>query len=158
MLSKDTILGAEIHGKGILYPDFGFDGENCICKNRYVISGRRNTVDIETKFKVIEESDDFVESIGDSLIFHRSNSYSGKGFLLLNLITKDYKFINNDKWNKEERLSPSKKHRISIEKSKIPYRIILRKDGQNEKVIISNAGREPPIIGGSGRPTVKTYC
>ena len=157
LISKDTILGEEIHGKGILDPDFGFDGKNLIYKNRYVISARGNTIDIETKSKVIEESDDFVESIGDTLIFHRNNSYKGKGFLLLNLATKAYQFINNDEWNKEERLSLSKKHSISIDKSSIPYKILLKQEGQNQKVIVSNAGHGPNITGGSRRPTVETH-
>ena len=161
--SKDTIFGAETFrkdtsGRYSRYVRFEF-GKNFIYKNRYIISGSGNVIDIEKKKLVIEDGDDFVEAIGDTLIFHRVNSYTGTGFLMLNLKTGRYGFINSNKWDedKSRRSSPDKKHYLSIDKTEIPYKICLHTLKGNKQSIVCDAGYGPPMFGGSQRPNIETY-
>lgn len=97
--SKDTLFGTETFRKdksGLYstYVRFEF-GNNFIYKKRYVISGSGNVIDIEKQFLVIGDGDEFIEAIGDTLIYHRANIFTGTGFLILNLVTGEYGFINN---------------------------------------------------------------
>lgn len=161
--AKDTILGAETFkkqkdGTFSRYVRFEFGG-NFIYNKRYVISGTGNVVDIEKKRLVIEEGDDFVSAQGDTIIFHRANSSTGTGFLLLDLKTGRYDFINHDELDKDkvQRSSPDKKHYLSIDKEKIPYKICLHSLTGTKETIIFDAGHGPNITSGSQRPTIETY-
>jgi hypothetical protein len=161
--TKDTILGAETFkkqkdGTFSRYVRFEFEG-NFIYKKRYVISGTGNVVDIEKKRLVIEEGDDFVSAQGDTIIFHRANSYTGTGFLLLDLKSGKYDFINHDELDKDkvQRCSPDKKHYLSIDKGKIPYKICLHSLTGTKETIVFDAGHGPNITSGSQRPTIETY-
>ncbi|MEO6232480.1 MAG: hypothetical protein ABJB11_16490 [Ferruginibacter sp.] len=161
--SKDTILGAETfkkdkNGKFSRYVKFE-SGKNFIYKKRYVISGTGNVIDIQKKRLVTEEGDDFVSAQGDSLIFHRANSYTGTGFLLLDLNTGNYDFINHDKWDKDkaQRSSPDKKHYLSIDGEKIPYKICLHSFTGMKETIVFDVGHGPNITSGGERPTIETH-
>lgn len=160
--SKDTILGAETFKKNkdssfTRYVRFEFGG-NFIYNKRYVISGTGNVIDIERKRLVIEEGDDFVSAHGDTLIFYRANIFTGTGFLLLDLKTGRYDFVNHDELDKdkEQRSSPDKKHYLSIDESKIPYKICLSSLNGLKKTIVFDAGHGPNITSGSQRPTIET--
>jgi hypothetical protein len=160
--SKDTIFGAETFKKNrdssfTRYVRFEFGG-NFIYKARYVISGTGNVIDIEKKRLVIEEGDDFVSAQGDTIIFHRANIFTGTGFLLLDLKTGKYDFINKDELDKdkEKRSSPDKKHYLSIDMAKIPYKICLHSSTGIKKTIVFDAGHGSNITSGSQRPTIET--
>lgn len=158
--SKDTIFSAETNRKGVAGSYVRYDlGKNFIYKNRYVISGIGNVIDIKKKALVIEESDDFVVATGDSLFFHRNNIFSGTGFLILNLITGKYNFIDNKDWDrdKEKRTSPDKKHYLSIDQAKIPYKVCLHNSYGKKKTIVDDAGHGPNIMYSSQFPTIETH-
>lgn len=161
--SKDTILGAETfkkdkQGRFNRYVRFEFGG-NFIYKNRYVVSGTGNVVDIEKKKLVIEEGDDFVSAQGDTLMFHRANIFTGTGYLLLNLKTGDYKFLNYDEKDRDRssNSSPDKKHYLSIDRSTIPYKICLHDMSGQKKTLVADAGHGPNINGGSQSPTIEKH-
>jgi hypothetical protein len=160
--SKDTIFGAETFKRNrdssfTRYVRFEFGG-NFIYKKRYAISGTGNVIDIEKKRLVIEEGDDFISAQGDTIIFHRANIFTGTGFLLLDLKTGGYDFINHDELDKdkENRSSPDKKHYLSIDMSKIPYKIVLNSITGTKETIVFDAGHGPNITSGSQRPTIET--
>jgi len=161
--SKDTLLGAETFkkqndGTFSRYVRFEFGG-NFIYNKKYVISGTGNVVDIEKKRLVIEEGDDFISAQGDTIIFHRANIFTGTGFLLLDLKTGKYDFTDHNKLDKdkEQRSSPDKKHYLSIDQEKIPYKICLHSLTGMEETIVFDAGHGPNITSGSQRPTIETY-
>jgi hypothetical protein len=163
LLSKDTILGAETFKTNkdssfTRHVRFEFGG-NFIYKNKYVVSGTGNVIDIEKRKLLIESGDEFITATGDSILFHRANIFTGTGFLLLNLKNGNYDFINHEELNKEkkERSSPDKKHYLSIDKSKIPYKIDLHPSSGVKKTVVFDAGNGPNITSGSFRPTVETY-
>jgi len=156
--SKDTLLGAKTSRGKYEGSYVRYDlGKNFIYRNRYVISGTGNVIDTKTKSLLMEESDDFVEALGDILLFHRANARTGKGFLLLDLNSKVYKFINNKEWNRSLRFSPGKKYCLSIDQSVIPYKIDLNdQHGQKITTLVSNAGHGPNT-NDSQFPNVETF-
>ncbi len=159
LVSKDTLLGAETHKKGLAGSYVRFDlGNNFIYKNRYVISAIGNVIDLKTKGLIIEEHDDFVDASGDTLIFHRNNFYQGTGYLMLNLNSGKYTFLNNKERNKEkeERSSPNKMYYLSIDKSETPYKIWLCDPNDNRTLLVRDAGHGP-IYFTSELPTIETH-
>lgn len=159
LISKDTILGVGTNKEGVAGSYVRYDlGKNFIYKNRYVISGIGNVIDIKTKSLVIKESDDFISANGDTLIFHRDNIFTGTGYLMLDLKAKKYRFINKDKIDedKESRSSPDKFHYLSIDRSKIPYKIWLHSSDGKKKIVVNDAGHGPNITISSQFPNVET--
>lgn len=142
VISKDTILGAPVTRKDIYGSYVRFDlGRNFIYNNRYVISGTGNVIDIKTKSLVIEDADDFIAAYGDSLIFHRDNLFTGTGYLLLKLKTQDYRFIKDKSYRSiKGLLSPDLKHGIMVDRSNIPYKILLCNSPNACKTIVDNCG------------------
>lgn len=160
LLSKDTLLGVPTIRKGIAGSYVRYDlGKNFIYKNRYVISGIGNVIDIKTKSLVMEESDDFILAQGDTLIFHRDNIFTGTGYLMLDLKSRKYKFINQDKLDKDKdrRSSPDKMHYLSIDQSKIPYKIWLHNADSKKRLVVNDAGHGPNLMYTSQFPTIETH-
>jgi hypothetical protein len=144
LVSKDTILGAQSHYKYSIFK-FGF-GNHFIYKNRFAISGSGNVIDTKTKKLMTENySDDFIAAAGDTLIFHRSNTYTGTGYLMLNLLTGSYNFFNHQRENREreQRSSPDKKFYLSISRSSIPYKINLCDTANNKTLLVKDAKHGP---------------
>ena len=78
LTSKDTVFSAPTT-KGQQKKSYvRYDqGRNFVYQNRYVISGIGNVIDVQTKSLVMEERDHFIETRGDSIIFHRNNGDTG---------------------------------------------------------------------------------
>ena len=160
LLSKDTLLGVPTNKEGIAGSYVRYDlGKNFIYKNRYVISGIGNVIDIKTKSLVMDESDEFISAQGDTLIFHRDNIFTGTGYLMLDLTSRKYGFINQDKLDKEKdrRSSPDKLHYLSIDQSKTPYKIWLHNSDSKKKLVVQDAGQGHNIMYSSKLPTIETY-
>ena len=69
--SKDTILSAPTSKEGRRGSYVRYDlGNNFIYQNRYVISGIGNIIDVQTKSLLLGESDNFIETKGDSIIYY----------------------------------------------------------------------------------------
>lgn len=153
LVSKDTIFGSPSHYKYSIFK-FGF-GKHFIYKNRFIISGSGNVIDTKTKKLLTENySDDFISAIGDTLIFHRANTYTGEGYLMLNLLTGSYNFINHQRRNRERegRGSPDKNFYLSIDRSSIPYKINLCDTANNKTLLVKDAKHGPNCES----PTVET--
>ncbi|MBX3239090.1 MAG: hypothetical protein KIT80_09940 [Chitinophagaceae bacterium] len=132
-------------------------GKNFIYKNRYIISGTGNVIDAERGELVIQESDNFVEASGDTLIFHRNNIFTGTGFLYLNLKNNEYKFVDNKKRHYDLNFCPDKKQSLYVDRSQLPYKIVLKREKVKEKIIVADAGNGPNLRGGSQFPSIRTY-
>ena len=146
--SKDTILGSDI--KYDLFNIF-------IYKNRYIISNSSYVIDLKKKELIFEKSDHFVKTSGDSVIFHRKDLLTGTGYLMLDLKTENYNFINNEERNydKERNSSPDKNHYLSIDRDRIPYKIWLHSSDGKKRIVVNDAARGPNITIQS--PTVETH-
>ena len=141
MVSKDTILSAptskgQYQGSYVRYEL----GQNFVYKNRYVISAIGNVIDVKTKSLVMEESDDFIEARGDSIIFHR-NTINETGYLICDLKNRTYEFVNDKNFlNVKGINSPNHRWGLEIDKSEIPYKIILYDDKNRKSVIVNDCG------------------
>lgn len=142
LASKDTILSAPI-SKGTYQGSYvRYDlGRNFVYKNRYVVSGIGNVIDVQTKSLVMEESDDLVEVRGDSIIFHRNNIYTGTGYLVCDLKNRTYGFVkDNDFFNVKGNHSPNHCWGLEIDESAIPYKIVLYDKMNTKKVMVNDCG------------------
>jgi len=142
LISKDTILSAPT-SKGQYQGTYvGYDfGNNFVYQSRYVISGMGNVIDTQTKSLVIEESDDLVETRGDSIIFHRDNIITGTGYLVCDLNDRSYKFVKNKKFLSVKGInSPNHLWGLEVDRSEFQNKIILYNKKNRQKVIVNNCG------------------
>lgn len=142
LTSKDTILSAptskgQYQGSYVRY-DLG---HNFIYKNRYVISGIGNVIDVQTKSLVMEESDDLIELRGDSIIFHRNNIITGTGYLICDLKSRNYGFVKNKGFLKSKGIhSPNHLLGLEIDKSEFPYKIVLYDKRNRQDIMVNDCG------------------
>lgn len=159
-ISKDTIFQAPVFKKGVIKGSYvRYDlGKNFIYKNRYVIAANGAVIDTKKRCLVREQSDHFVEELGDTLIFYRNNIYIGTGYLSLDLKTGNYEFIKDSTWYKPKKYlaSPDGKHYISIDKRNIPYKVCLNDENGNRKILVQDAGHGPYTID-TQFPTIETH-
>lgn len=140
--SKDTILSkptskGQFKGSYVRY-DLG---SNFVYKNRYVISGIGNVIDIKNKSLVTEESDELIETKGDSIIFHRNNILTGTGYLVCDLKNKTYKFVKDTNFMAVKGTnSPNHLWGLEIDKSELPYKIILYDKNNRKEVLVNDCG------------------
>jgi len=140
--SKDTILSAptskgQYQGSYVRY-DLG---HNFVYQNRYVISGIGNVIDVKTQSLVMEESDNLIETRGDSIIFHRDNILTGTGYLVCDLKARTYGFVKNKKFLSVRGIdSPDHLWGLEVNKSELPYKIVLNDKKNKQEVIVNNCG------------------
>ncbi len=148
LTSKDTIL-SEPASKGKNTGSYvRYDlGRNFVYKNRYVISGIGNIIDVKTNSLVMEESDNLIETRGDSIIFHRRNSRTGTGYLVCDLIKRTYGFVKDKNFMSVKGIhSPNHLWGLEIDKSKLPYKIVLYNNKNKPEVIVNNLGIETTLL------------
>ena len=158
LVSKDTIIGRVVFKKERLSPPVRFDlGKNFIYRNQYVVSGAGNVIDLRKKTFVTESADGFIEARDDTLVFYRANSYTGTGFLHLNLKTGDYKFVDTvSRLERDKMFSPNKKLNLIIDMSAVPYKINLNSAENGKETLVKDAGTGP-FPNGFQRPKITTY-
>ena len=142
LVSKDTIFGAPVFKENISGSYVRFDlGRNSIYKNRYVISGAGDVVDLNTKSLVTEENDNFIKTTGDSIIFYRNNAITGTGYLILDLHTKNYGFVKDTNFMAIKGFkSPLSNYGLEVDQSKLPYSIILNTQKGKAEIIVEDCG------------------
>ena len=158
-VSKDTLVGYPTSRKGYLGSYVRFDlGSNFIHQNRYVISGVGNVIDMKERRLLLGETDQFIEAYGDTILFHRDNIFTGTGFMVLNLKTGKYGFINHKERERDNRYSPDKKQFLEVDQSAIPYKIKLTQTAtKKSQVVVADAGSGPNLFTDSQFPTIFTY-
>lgn len=149
LLSKDTLFDAPVTRENVAGSYIRFDlGRNFIYKNRYLISSNASVIDIVNRTLVVNAQANFVKTIGDTLIFYRNNLFTGTGFLMLDLNTRDYKFIEDAHFMPIKGLkSPDCKHALEINREKIPYDIYINNEKQASKIIVQSAGASSVLSG-----------
>src|ERR1700746_3396609 len=100
MVSKETVLSVPTVKDGVKGNYVRFDiGKNKIYRNRYVVTGIGNVIDIQAKKLLVSERADFVGFSGDSIIFHTDDIFKGKYYSVLNLKTEKYQKVENPNYN-----------------------------------------------------------
>lgn len=142
-ISKDTILGSKMTpDENIPWFHVRYDlGQNFIYQNRYVVSGTGHVVDLQTRSFVMQASDDFIEAMGDTLLFHRNNIWAGTGYLVLDLKTRSYEFVADKNFRSVKGLhSPDHKHGIDVDYSKLTRGILLYDEKNSVDTVVMNGG------------------
>nr|WP_294944210.1 hypothetical protein [uncultured Mucilaginibacter sp.] len=161
LVSKDTLLGAPTFKDGVGGSYVRYDlRKTFIYKNRYVIGGNSSVIDLKKKVVLLPGGQTFIDTLGDTLLFHRANSDTGTGYRHLNLLTGQSYFIDSSAQNRDriERSSPDQKQYLSIYNGKQGKQIRLYDAKANTyQILIDDAGMGPDVTSDAQRRTVKTH-
>ena len=95
-ISRDTILSVAISRKDVKGDYVRFDiGKNKIYRNRYIVTGIGNIIDIKNKKLLLDQKDQFVKFSGDSIIFYTNDIFKGKYYSVYDLKKEKYSQIEN---------------------------------------------------------------
>ena len=144
MVSKETILSVPTIKDGVKGNYVRFDiGKNKIYRNRYVVTGIGNVIDIQSKKLLVSERADFVAFSGDSIIFHTNDIFKGKYYSVLNLKTEKYEKVENPNYN------PLPRPDVEVDETTEPFTISAYNVAGKKDVLVKDAGfgESQPLVG-----------
>jgi hypothetical protein len=144
MVSQETLLSVPTQKSGVKGNYVRFDiGKNMIYRNRYIVTGIGNVIDIKTKKILVEERGDFVKFSGDSIIFHTDDIFKGKYYSVLNLKTEKFAKVENPNYN------PMPRPDVEVDETKQPFRISAFDVSGKETELVKDAGygEAQPLLG-----------
>jgi len=152
LVSKDTLTDEK---QSIYNFEYG-NTQNFIYKNRYAIAPLGGAVfDAKLKILLLDKEDHFVESIGDSLIFHREDN-RGFGHFLFDLKTQTYTLLKDESYTIVNGiLSPDRKHGLKTYWGQREYfitkhlRLLLYDSTNKETTIVATGGMGTYLSHGS---------
>jgi hypothetical protein len=144
MISKETLLSVPTQKAGVKGNYVRFDlGKNHIYRNRYVITGIGNVIDIKTKKLLVEERGEFIGCHGDSIIFHTNDIFKGKYYSVLNLKTEKFAKVENANYN------PLPRPDIEVDETTKPFSISAYYVNGKQDLLVKDAGfgESQPLLG-----------
>lgn len=144
MISKETLISVPTQKAGVKGNYVRFDlGKNRIYRNRYVITGIGNVIDIKTKKLLVDERGDFIACSGDSIIFHTNDIFKGKYYSVLNLKTEKFAKVENANYN------PLPRPDIEVDETTKPFSISAYYVNGKQDVLVKDAGygESQPLLG-----------
>lgn len=133
--SKDTVLSVPLTRKDVKGDYVRFDtGKNRIYRNRYVVTGIGNIIDIKNKKLLLDQRDQFIKFSGDSVIFYTNDIFKGKYYSVYDLKKEKYTQVENPSFkailggNAEPDLSEK------------PFKIWLYDITDNRELLVEDAG------------------
>lgn len=144
MVSKETVISLPTKKAGVTGNYVRFDlGKNRIYRNRYVVTGIGNVIDIKTKKLLVYERGDFVKFSGDSIIFHTNDIFKGKYYSVLDLKTEKFGKVENANYN------PLPRPDIEVDETTKPFSISAYYVTGKQDILIKDAGygEAQPLLG-----------
>lgn len=144
MVSKETLISLPTKKSGVTGNYVRFDlGKNRIYRNRYVVTGIGNVIDIKTKKLLVYERNEFVAFSGDSIIFRTNDIFKGKYFSVLNLKTEKFGKVENPNYN------PVPRPDVEVDETKKPFSISAYDVSGKATLLVSDAGfgEAQPLLG-----------
>ena len=144
MTSKETIISLPTKKSGVTGNYVRFDlGQNRIYRNRYVITGIGNVIDIKTKKLLVSERVDFVAFRGDSIVFRTNDIFKGKYFSVLDLKTEKFAKVENANFN------PIPRPDIEVDETTKPFSISAYYVNGKQDILVKDAGfgEAQPLLG-----------
>jgi hypothetical protein len=144
LTSREVVISLPSQKKDVKGDYVRFDiGKNRIYRNRYVVTGIGNVIDIKSKKLLVEERGDFVAFNGDSIIFHTNDIFKGKYFSVLNLKTEQYQKVENPNYN------PLPRPDVEVDETIKPFNITAYYITGKKDVLVRDAGygEAQPLIG-----------
>jgi hypothetical protein len=143
-ISRELVISLPTQKKDVQGDYVRFDiGKNRIYRNRYVITGIGNVIDIKTKKLLVEERGDFVAYNGDSIIFHTNNIFKGKYYSVLDLKTEKYQKVEDPNYN------PVPRPDVEVDETIKPFSITAYYITGKKDLLVKDAGygEAQPLIG-----------
>jgi hypothetical protein len=135
MVSKEPIVSALIKKKGEKNDYVRFDvGKNKIYRNRYVVTGIGNIIDIKNKKILFDEHAPFVAFSGDSIIFYTDDIFKGKYYSIYNLKTQSYYKVEDPHYN------PAYTPDVEVDATNKPFVINYYDVAGKKNVLVKDAG------------------
>jgi hypothetical protein len=144
MVSQETLLSVPTVKTGVKGNYVRFDiGKNTIYRNRYIITGIGNVIDIQAKKILVEERGDLVKCSGDSIIFHTNDIFKGKYYSVLDLRTGKFAKVENPNYN------PLPRPDVEVDETKQPFSISAFDVAGKETKLVADAGygEAQPLLG-----------
>jgi hypothetical protein len=154
MISKETLLSVPTIKEGVKGNYVRFDiGKNKIYRNRYVVTGIGNVIDIQTRKLLVTEQGDFVAFSGDSIVFHTNDIFKGKYYSVLNLKTEKYQKVENANYN------PLPRPDIEVNETTTPFSISAYYVNGRQDVLVKDAGygESQPLVGDDVKRTFPIF-
>ncbi len=144
MISKETLISLPTKKSGVTGNYVRFDlGINRIYRNRYLVTGIGNVIDIKTKKLLVAERGDFIAFSGDSIIFHTNDIFKGKYYSVLNVTTEKFGKVENPNYN------PLPRPDIEVDETSKPFSISAYYVTGKQDILIKDAGfgEAQPLLG-----------
>jgi hypothetical protein len=134
-VSKDTLLSIPTTRKDVKGSYVRFDiGVNRIYRDRYIVTGIGNIIDIKNKKLLLDQKDQFVRFSGDSVIFYTNDIFKGKYYSVYDLKKETYTKIESLVY--KAILGGS----IEVDYSAKPYKIWLYDINDKRELLVEDAG------------------
>jgi hypothetical protein len=144
MVSREELLAVPTQKTGVKGNYVRFDiGKNKVYRNRYVITGIGNIIDLKNKKVLLEEKDEFVGFSGDSVIFHTNDIFKGNYYSIFNLKTEKYQKVENANYN------PLPRPSVEVDETSAPFVINAYATSGKKETLVKDAGygEAQPLIG-----------
>ena len=144
MVSKETVISLPTKKAGVSGNYVRFDlGKNRIYRNRYVITGIGNVIDIKTKKLLVFERGEYVACRGDSIVFRTNDIFKGKYFSVLDLKTEKFEKVQNPNYN------PIQRPDIEVDETTKPFSISAYYVTGKQDILVKDAGlgEAQPLLG-----------
>lgn len=140
----ETVISVPTKKAGTSGDHVRFDiGKNTIYKNRYVITGIGNVIDVQTKKLLVAERGELIACSGDSIIFHTNDIFKGKYYSVLNIKTEKYAKVENANFN------PVQRPDVEIDETVKPFTITAYYINGKKDLLVKDAGygQPQPLVG-----------
>jgi hypothetical protein len=144
MVSKEALLSIPMQKAGVKGNYVRFDiGRNRMYRNRYIVTGIGNIIDIKNKKVILEEKDEFIAFSGDSVIFYTNDIFKGKYYSVFNLKTEKYQKVENANYN------PLPRPSVEVDETNTPFVINAYAVSGKKETLVKDAGygEAQPLIG-----------
>lgn len=144
LAGKDELLSIPTQKAGVKGNYVRFDiGKNKIYRDRYIVTGIGNIIDLTNKKVILEEKDDLVAFSGDSVIFHTDDIFKGKYYSVFNLKTEKYQKVEDANYN------PLPRPSVEVDETISPFAINAYAANGKKEILVKDAGygEAQPLIG-----------
>lgn len=153
-ISREEIIAVPIEKEGIKGNYVRFDiGKNKIYRNRYVVTGIGNIIDIKNKKILLDQQAKFIAFSGDSVIFHTNDIFKGKYYSIYNLKTEKHQKVENPNYD------PSPIPDVVVDDISNPFIISYYDIAGAKSVLVKDAGygEAQPITGDKVKRTLPLF-
>jgi hypothetical protein len=144
MLGREVLMSVPTQKEGSKGTYVRFDiGKNTLYRDRYVISGIGNVIDLRTRKLLVAERGELVKCSGDSIIFWTNDIFKGKYYSVLDLRTEKFQKVENANYN------PLPRPSVEVDETTSPFSISAYYTSGKKELLVKDAGygEAQPLLG-----------